>query len=244
MRSCLLVEHDPAVAEQLTAYLSQTTLFLPPIVCSTAMEALRVLTRSHVDLVVLDLNLPDVAGIELLENLVNAPSVIVLADQAESAAACYDLDVVVDFLLKPVPYLRFLRAIQRALLQQVSQGAVAADNSLAIDEKECRFFRSGRQLKRVILDDILYAEGYGTYIKIHTTQGTVILNQRLKILETELPEDRFVRVHKSFIINVRHLEHLESSQLQISMKKFPIGIKYRPAVHQFMQQAGILMNNN
>ncbi|MVM40025.1 hypothetical protein GO730_24395 [Spirosoma sp. HMF3257] len=106
------------------------------------------------------------------------------------------------------------------------------------------FFKSGRKLNRFVLDDILYAEAYGTYIKVHTLNGTITINQRLKSLENELPNDRFVRIHKSFIINVQHLSHLEAHQLQVSTKKFPIGITYRPSVLQFMQQAGVLVASN
>ncbi|WP_080059474.1 LytR/AlgR family response regulator transcription factor [Spirosoma aerolatum] len=158
MSSCLLVESDPVIASQLTDFLTQTTLFDPPIVCSTAMEAFQLLTDYPVDLIMLDLDLPDITGIQLLESLVNTPPVIVLADHAEQAAACYDLDVVVDFLLKPAPYLRFLRAIQRALLPQFSHSFIR-DTNLVIDKKEATLFRSGRQLKRFVLDDIHYAKG-------------------------------------------------------------------------------------
>lgn len=106
------------------------------------------------------------------------------------------------------------------------------------------FFKSGRKMNRFVLDDILYAEAYGTYIKVYTLTGPVIINQRLKTLENELPGDRFVRIHKSFIINVQHLSHLEAHQVQVSTKKFPIGVTYRPAVLQFMQQAGVLGTSN
>ncbi|OJW70553.1 MAG: hypothetical protein BGO59_25315 [Spirosoma sp. 48-14] len=122
------------------------------------MEAFQLLTDYPVDLIVLDLDLPDITGIQLLESLVNAPPVIVLADHAEQAVACYDLDVVVDFLLKPAAYLRFLRAVQRALLPQFSHSFVR-DTNLVAGKKGAELVRSARHLKRVVLDDIHYAKG-------------------------------------------------------------------------------------
>ncbi|WP_083928182.1 response regulator [Spirosoma panaciterrae] len=157
MSSCLLVESDPIIANQLTAFLAQTTLFDPPIVCSTAMEAFQLLTDCSVDLILLDLDLPDLTGIKSLEGLVNAPPVIVLAGAAEQAAACYDLDMVVDFLLKPVPYSRFLLAIQRTLLPQFNHN-FTRDTNLIVDKKEFNLVKP-QQIKRFVPGGTRYSEG-------------------------------------------------------------------------------------
>jgi DNA-binding LytR/AlgR family response regulator len=245
MYTCLIVEDDSAFVDQLRGYLAQTTLFAPPLVCSTAMEAFMMLNTSSIDLLILDYNLPGMTGLELLQGLTNLPPVIITTVYSDQAAACYDLDAVVDFLVKPFDYMRFFRGVRRALSihPQPVEGK-ALEPAPIVDEKKHMFFKSGRKLNRFVLDEILYAEAYGTYIKVFTLSGPVIINQRLKTLENELPNDRFVRIHKSFIINVQHLSHLEAHQLQVSTKKFPIGITYRPAVLQFMQQAGILGASN
>ncbi|QMW02376.1 LytR/AlgR family response regulator transcription factor [Spirosoma foliorum] len=245
MYSCLIVEDDPIFVDQLRAYLAQTTLFESPLVCSTAMDAFMVLTTKNVDLLILDYDLPGMTGLELIQGLTNLPPVIMTTVYSSHAATCYDLDAVVDFLVKPFDYMRFFRGIRRALaaLPQLTENK-PVEPLPVVDEKKHMFFKSGRKLNRFVLDDILYAEAYGTYIKVYTLTGPVIINQRLKTLENELPGDRFVRIHKSFIINVQHLSHLEAHQVQVSAKKFPIGVTYRPSVLQFMQQAGVLGTSN
>lgn len=245
MYSCLIVEDDSAFVDQLRAYLAQTTLFEPPLVCSTAMEAFLLLNTTSVDLLLLDYNLPGMTGVELLQGLINLPPVIMISAYSEPAITCFDLDAVADFLVKPFDYLRFFRGLRRALALQLPPVVTkAVEPAPVVEEKKHIFFKSGRKLNRFVLDDILYAEAYGTYIKVYTQNGPVVLNQRLKTLENELPSNRFIRIHKSFIINVQHLSHLEANQVQVSSKKFPIGTTYRPAVLQFMQQAGVVVTSN
>ncbi|MGF7216720.1 DNA-binding LytR/AlgR family response regulator [Spirosoma lacussanchae] len=240
MYCCLIVDDDPAFSEQLITYLARTALFSAPLVCRTAEEAFSLLNTNPINLLLLDYELPDMNGLDLLACLPQPPQVIITTVHVQPAVACFDIDAVADFITKPYSYPRFLRAIRRALGSQIQPLATTTpDKPAAINDDRYIYFKSGRKLNRFVLDDIVYAEAYGAYTKIHTLTGSVAINQRLATLQNELPANRFLRVHKSFIINALHLSNLETHRLHVLSHKIPIGITYRPAVLQFMQQAGI-----
>ncbi|RYC68422.1 MULTISPECIES: LytR/AlgR family response regulator transcription factor [Spirosoma] len=240
MFSCLIVEDDPSFSDQLTTYLAKTTLFDAPLICRTAREAFSLLNTIPINLVLLDYDLPDMNGLDLLACLPQPPQVVMTTAHTQPAVACFDIDAVADFLTKPYSYPRFLRAVRRALGNQLQPAeSQPASKAPAAREDKYIYFKSGRKLNRFVLDDIVYAEAYGAYTKVHTLTGSVAINQRLATLQNELPRNRFLRVHKSFIINSLHLSNLETNRLHVLSYKIPIGITYRPAVLQFMQQAGI-----
>jgi DNA-binding LytR/AlgR family response regulator len=241
---CLIVEDEPIFAEQLRQYTAQVKFLVPPTICTSGIEALQLLATTPVDILFLDLSLPDMSGIDLLKALPGKQKVIVTSAMHERAIDCFDLDII-DFLPKPYDFNRFLRGLSR-VMQRTQQTATAAviEPKLPSREKEEIYFKSGRRLERFAFTDIQYMEAYGLYTKIFTPDGMFAVNKRISVLAEELPKERFMRIHKSYIINVEHLKRLESKQIWVKSIKLPIGITYHPIVHKKMQSLGITASLN
>lgn len=232
----LVVEDDPTFSEQISHYINQINLFLTPVCCGTAAEAMQVLLSKKIDVMFLDLALPDMDGLDLIRALSNPPIIIVTSCHTERAIDCYDLNVA-DFLCKPYEYSRFLRGILRSMKPQLA--SVTVDTPRLAPEQESIFFKSGRRLERFIYDDILFIEAYGIYSKVHTPDGVFAISKRISTLTDELPANQFIRIHKSYFINITHVKRLELKQIWIKANKLPIGITYRPIVHKHLYKLGI-----
>ncbi|SOD91847.1 LytR/AlgR family response regulator transcription factor [Spirosoma fluviale] len=235
--STLLVEDDPAFIEQLSQYISQVNFLSHPIICHTGVDALKVMATPHIDILFLDLTLPDMSGLDLLRASRNTSAVIVTSAYSELAIDCYDFDII-DFLPKPYDFNRFLRGVGRVLERIQTTRANEVKPAPAPDKEEI-YLKSGRRLERFAYNDILYIEAYGLYIKVHTLDGVFAINKRISVLSEDLPNDRFIRIHKSYIVNVSHLKRLESKAVWIKTTKIPIGITYQPTVHEHLQKLGI-----
>ncbi|MCX6218944.1 LytTR family DNA-binding domain-containing protein [Spirosoma sp.] len=239
--STLLVEDDPTFIEQLSRYINQVKFLAPPLICYTGVDALKVLATTPIDILFLDLTLPDMNGLDLLRASRNTSAVIVTSAYSELAIECFDFDII-DFLPKPYDFKRFLRGVGRVL--ERIQPAAVTEGKPAAPIKEEIYFKSGRRLERFAFSDILYIEAYGLYIKVHTPDGVFAVNKRISALSDDLPNDRFIRIHKSYIVNVTHLKRLESKAVWIKTTKIPIGITYQPTVQEQMQKLGISAKSN
>lgn len=240
MQQCLIIEDEPEFSTQLSEFVGRTQIMAPPIICTTAMTALQAMSTNQIDLLFLDINLPDMSGLELIKALPGHPAIIITSSYSSRAVDCFDLEVV-DFLHKPYDYNRFLRALSRAMVRTTPAVPVVVPEPVkeTAAEKDMIFFKSGRRIERFRYDDILYIEAYGLYSKVHTASGTVAISKRISAVLDSLMQDRFIRIHKSFIINITYLKRLELKQVWIKEQRLPIGITYRPSVHQKMVQLGI-----
>jgi len=238
----LVVEDDPTFSQQLTGFLVQTNLFEPPVVCTSALEALKMLATVSIDILFLDISLPDMSGLDLLRVLSKSPSVIISTAHSDSAVDFYDLDVA-DFLLKPYEYSRFLRALSRAMRRTtpLPEPVPVKSSEVIPAGQDAVYLKSGRRLERFPFQDILYVEAYGIYSKIHTPDGVFAVSRRISSLltESQLPAQQFIRVHKSFIVNVIHIRRVDIKQVWIKGAKVPIGITYRPIVNNQFKSLGL-----
>ena len=231
----LIVEDEPIFTEQLSQYINRVNFLAPPAICTSGIDALQIIATTPIDILFLDLALPDMTGLDLLKTGPNVRAVVVTSARYEQAVD------IIDFLPKPFDFNRFLRGLNR-VMQRIQPLALIPEPKPANQEKEEIYFKSGRRLERFAYSDILYMEAYGLYTKIYTFEGTFAVNKRISVLTEELPSQRFVRIHKSYIINVDHLKRLESKQLWIKATKLPIGVTYHPTVHKKMELLGISAN--
>ena len=200
--------------------------------CYDALEAIQYLNEHKVDLIFLDLNMPKLKGFDFLKTLASPPKVIVTTAYSEFALDGYDLNVV-DYLLKPFSFERFLKAVNKAVSSNDKpQAASSADKSTA---KENRIFlRGDKKHTQLVVDDILYIEAAGNYTKVITTNETITTREKISNLLTLLPADDFLQVHKSFAVATKHIKSVEGNQIIIGDHIIPVGKVYKMNVNKLL----------
>lgn len=232
---CLVVDDEPPARDVLRRYISDVPLLELAGECANALEALSLLQRQPVDLMFLDIRMPQLKGNELLKILKHPPPVIFTTAHSEYALEGYELDVV-DYLLKPVQFDRFVKAVSKAY----QYAAPATPQEVSNDRNEARkesflYFRVDRKMVKVMLRDILYAESMKDYIKVYTTQGTIVTKQSITALEAMLPERDFVRTHRSFIVSVDKIKSYTHELIGIGTAEIPIGKLFRNGVLKVLE---------
>jgi two-component system LytT family response regulator len=225
---CLVVDDEPPAREIIRRYIDQVPTLEFAGECANAIQALSILQKAPVDLLFLDIRMPQLNGNDFLKTLKNPPKVIFTTAHAEYALEGYDLDIV-DYLMKPIPFDRFLKAVNKAY--QLT--STRMDYSNNIEEKKTEsfvYFRADRKMVKVMLHDILYIESMKDYVKIFTSHGTLITKQSISAVEAMLPEKEFVRSHRSFIVATRHIKSFTSELIEIQDIEIPIGKLFRNEV--------------
>ncbi|MDF7818309.1 LytTR family DNA-binding domain-containing protein [Runella sp. MFBS21] len=220
----LILEDDATSALLLESFLQQLPLFEKPIICTSAMDALGILQSSPIDLLFLDIHLPDFMGLDLLNMIVTPPPVVITTADPNLAVQSFDYDVA-DYLLKPLTFPRTVRAINRALSIKITANSITSQNSI--------FLKAGRQLRRFLFEEIDYIEAFGIYSKLIGHQGTLVVNEPISTLEERLPKRSFARVQKSFIVNLDKVNGFDSKSLFVGSTKIPIGSAYRETLKNF-----------
>ena len=222
MIRCLAIDDEPLALNVIEKYISQVPQLQLAGKCTSAREAIEFLTKQEVDLLFLDIQMPEVSGIQFLKSLKNAPMVIFTTAYERYALESYDLDVV-DYLLKPIPFERFLKAVHKAT------EIFDMEKPQTVPEQPLNFIfvRSDYQMVKINLDEVLYIEGLKDYVKIFCGPKPVFSHQNLKAIEGKLPSTRFVRVHKSYIVSIKKIESVQKSALRLGGQEIPIGDMYR-----------------
>jgi len=221
----LIVEDSPQAVAILQDYLGRLPFFMPAHVCSTVGEAMILINQYAFDLIFLDMELPDQSGLDLLHSFPTRMPVIVTSAHDNFAVDCYDLNVA-DYLRKPFSIQRFMRSINRALDVQFSLNRFA--------EQEGIFLKSGRNVQRFSYDNISYVEALGSYCKVYTYNKVELVNDTISNLDASLPKQWFVRIHKSFIVNVDKITSYSHRQVSIGAMQIPIGAIYRERFQGFL----------
>lgn len=224
---CLVVDDEPPAREIIRRYIEQVPGLEFAGECGNALQAFAFLQQHAVDLVFLDIRMPQLNGNDFLKTLKFPPKAIFTTAFSEYALEGYELDAV-DYLLKPVQFDRFLKAVNKAF-----QLAQPKTEVIAVEEKKNEsfvYFRADRKMVKVMLKDILYIESMKDYIKVITSEGTIITKQSISSVEAMLPEREFIRVHRSYIVSLRHIRSFTSDMIGIEKTELPIGKLYRNEV--------------
>jgi two-component system, LytTR family, response regulator len=229
---CLIVEDEPLARNLIVEYVKKVGYLELVEACSNPLAALEVLRNNEIDLMFLDIQMPEITGITLLKTLQKKPLVILTTAYSEYALESYELDVV-DYLLKPVTFERFLKAVDKA-----SQRLQAHADSKISDrgQPDFVFVKDGTKLVKVKWDEILYIEGLKDYVTIHTKTQKVITLQRLKNLEAQLPADKFFRIHHSYIVAIKAIDTIHKSDVQIGGAMIPISDSYKKAFRELIEK--------
>lgn len=225
---CMVVDDEPPAREIIRRYIEEIPTLELVAECANAIQAFTVLQQEPVDLMFLDIRMPQLNGNDFLKTLKNPPKVIFTTAYTEYALEGYELDVV-DYLMKPIPFDRFLKAVNKAFQQ-----TAAKQEGLQINEDKKSesfvYFRADRKMVKVMLRDILYIESMKDYIKVMTDAGVIITKQSISSVEAMLPEKDFVRVHRSYIVSLDKIKTFTSELIEIDKMEIPIGKLYRNGV--------------
>jgi two-component system LytT family response regulator len=231
--SCLIVDDEPPAREIISRYIDQVPELELAGECANALQALSFLQQQTVDLAFLDIQMPQLKGTDLLNIIKHPPKIIFTTAHAEYALQSYELDAV-DYLLKPIPFERFLKAVHKVF--QLSAIGNTGSGILQPEVKQQGFvyFRADRKMVKVLLSDILYIESMKDYIKVVTTNGSLVTKQSMNSVEAMLPENHFVRTHRSFIVSLPKIKSFTHEVIEIDKTEIPIGKFFRNGVMKIL----------
>ncbi len=268
--TCIIVEDEPLARNLLTQYILKMPSLTLHKAFSNPLEAMAFLRDTPTDILFLDIQMPEITGITLLKILQKKPIVILTTAYSEYAIEGYELDVT-DYLLKPITFERFLKAVEKATHRIISTqpntifGEITAKKGLDTEGGDSNvhevikseqsgntsenggfqpfiFVKDGTKLVKVRLHDILYIEGLKDYVTIHTKQKKIVTLQRLKVLETQLPENQFIRIHNSYIVSLEAIDVVHKERVQIGNTFLPISDTYRKAFKEFIERNNIRLD--
>jgi len=218
-KRCIIIDDEPAAHYVLANYIKQNPQLELVFQGYNGIEAMNYLRENSVDLMFLDINMPEISGMELLKILPTHPKTILTTAYSEFALESYDYGVI-DYLLKPIYFPRFLKAIDRFFAtESVKQKAEETVNSVSV--------KVDGYLMDVELDQLLYAQSFGNYVKLHTTKRTYLASITTTEFEKCLPEKSFMRIHKSYIVALDKIDTTEKDFVVIKNERIPIGITYK-----------------
>ena len=235
----LIVDDEPLAHDVLKAYVARVAHLQLVGQCYTAPEALTFLHQNPVDVLLLDLNMPEMTGLELLRALPRPPHTILTTAYSEFALESYEFGVV-DYLLKPVSLPRFLKAVAR--LPTAAPGAAAPVSGPAVAPAApapALLLRDGTTTHRVLPADIRWLEAYGNYVKVQTATARLVVTDTFRHLLSQLPAADFMQVHKSYAVPLRLVERLEGNVLTVAGQELPLGAAFRQEfLRRWMGPAG------
>ncbi|MFD2934940.1 LytR/AlgR family response regulator transcription factor [Spirosoma flavum] len=226
--TCLLVDDEPPALEVLESHAAQVSQLVIVGKCENALDAFRILQTQSVDLLFLDIQMPTLLGTDFLRSLRRPPKVIFTTAYREYALDGFELNAV-DYLLKPIALDRFLRAVDKVMHPDASP--LPAPNRSVANQEEFLYLRADRRMVRVQLADLVYVESMKDYVRLYTVADPPLLIKRtISSLETLLPENRFLRIHRSFLVALDKISAFTAAHVFLSHQELPIGRLYCPHV--------------
>jgi len=220
MIRCVVVDDEQPARELIAHHLSNLQGFELLATFDNAVDGFNFLQKNAVDLVFLDIQMPQVSGLELIRSLKVCPKIILTTAHREYAVEAFELDVM-DYLIKPITQERFMKSISKFNYYN-NAFTEKPDTSSSFDTAYI-FLKVGKGQTKMYLKDILYIEGLKDFIKVHTSQKVIVASERLSYMDEKLPENKFARVHKSFIVALEKINDLQAEQIMIGDAAIPIG---------------------
>jgi len=226
---CLVVDDEPLAREVIISHIQKIDGLALVAECDNALKAFDILKKESVDLIFLDIQMPKLTGIEFIKVLNPNAQIIFTTAYREYAIESYELNVA-DYLLKPVSFHRFLKAVNKVLNVQQEESPAATESDVLRTDEPHIFLKADRKMVKVYLKDILYIESLKDYVRIKLQGREVISLQKISFLEEKLPEDCFMRVHRSFIVPLKRIEAFSNNAIEVNGIEIPIGRNYKDKV--------------
>ncbi len=230
--NCIIIDDEPMAREILATYIDKIPNLNLIKSCSSAMDGLSTINDHTIDLIFLDINMPEISGLTFAKSIQKNIKVIFTTAYREYAVDGFDLQAI-DYLLKPIAFDRFLRAVNK--LFETSNPTQETSSGVAVSSTQSNdfiFLRSDRKMIKVDFDDILYVESLSDYVKIHTKSKTIVTRETISNLENKLPNRNFIRVHRSFIVSIKQIISFTNEYIEINKKSIPISRSYKEDVLQ------------
>lgn len=224
MITCIAVDDEPMALDVIERYCTKSGLVELKAVFREPVKAIEYLNREKIDVVFLDINMPDLSGMQLVQTLSPRPMIIFTTAYSHYAVESYNLNAI-DYLLKPITFDRFLAAVNKAMMTLSAKVGMATNN-----EDATIFIKSGPQTYQVKISDILYFEKDGNYITIHLKDRNILIRENMGDVFDLVPASDFIRVHKSFVVALRHITMIEVHQLTVNNETIPVGSTYRESL--------------
>jgi DNA-binding LytR/AlgR family response regulator len=222
---CLAVDDEPPALDILKNYINAVSSLELATSCINAIDALNVLRSTRIDLMFLDIQMPQLLGTDLMRTLNNPPKVIFTTAFREFAVEGFELNAV-DYLLKPVSFERFLKAVNKVMEIRLPQQAEQEMHDAYL------YFRSDRKMHKVAMEDIIFIESLKDYIKVVTKSKTIITKQSISSIEERLPKSLFIRIHRSFIVSLNKVQSYTPELIAIGNEELPVSRMYRHEVEK------------
>lgn len=215
----LIVEDEHLAAEGLKSYVAEIDFLHLVAYCENALVANKMLTEHAIDLLFLDIQMPKLTGIDFLKSIAHPPMVIFTTAYPNYALQGYELDVI-DYLVKPYPFDRFLKAVNKAKDQFMLKQSTQHENLKT--DTDYFFVKTDQKLEKVITEDICFIQAMENYVVIHTKTQKIMSLMTMKSMQEKLPDAQFLRIHKSYIVNINKVESIEGNCLNVKSKRLPI----------------------
>jgi DNA-binding LytR/AlgR family response regulator len=227
------VEDEPLAAEILVDYISQVPFLQLKSVCSDAIYAMEVLQTEKIDLIFLDIHLPKLKGMDFLESLKTPPSVIITSAYKDYAIQAFEVSVI-DYLLKPIRFNRFLKAVGK--INQPARTVLSEPGHAAAEERKYLYFNVGKRRVKIFIDEILMVESLREYVRITTPDKNILVKFQLNEMEEMLSKSNFLRIHRSFIVSKDKISAFTATGVEIDGKQIPSGRSYKEVVISILER--------
>ncbi|AXT19822.1 response regulator [Flavobacteriaceae bacterium AU392] len=230
--SCIVVDDEAVARDVITTHLSKIEHINVVAVCKSAMEAFNNISTQTIDLIFLDINMPDISGISFAKSINSEIKIIFTTAYRDYAVDGFELQAV-DYLLKPISFERLLKAVNTYFNVYTPTPTKALVESEAID---FMFVRSDRKMIKIDFNNIIYIESYSDYIKIHLTEQVIVTRETISVIEAKLPKQQLIRIHRSYIIAINRISSFTNEHITINNKALPISRSYKKEVLQVLER--------
>lgn len=231
--SCLIIDDEAIAREVIATHLSKIKNINIVASCSNAIEAFNIISNHTIDLVFLDINMPEISGISFAKSINKNIKIIFTTAYREYAVEGFELQAV-DYLLKPISFERLLKAVNTYFEVYHNQSEAKSNPS---ENNNFMFVRSDRRMLKIDFDNIIYIESYSDYIKIYMTDDSIIVTREtISSVEAKLPKEHFIRIHRSYIIALNKIDSFTNEQIIISKQSLPISRSYKKEVLTILNQ--------
>jgi len=230
---CIIVDDEPVAREIIESHLQKIDTIKIIASCKNAMEAFNVINTHKIDLIFLDINMPEISGLSFARSINKNIKIIFTTAYREYAVDGFDLKAV-DYLLKPISFERLLQAVNK-FLNENSSVYKEEKEELSVEKSDFVFVRSDRKMIKINFSDINYIESLGDYLKIHLQNKTIVTRETMSNMEAKLPKKDFIRIHRSFILSISKIESFTNEFVEVNKKAIPISRSYKKEVLQRLE---------